>query len=56
LALRTKDLLKDWLPIILMALLFFVGVSFYFYMPLSGMTDPPMQWGYPRTVEGFSTP
>ncbi|MGH8023874.1 MAG: TPR end-of-group domain-containing protein, partial [Limisphaerales bacterium] len=23
------------------------------YMPLSGMTNPPMQWGYPRTVEGF---
>ena len=26
---------------------------FYFYEPLSGMTYPPMQWGYPRTVEGF---
>src|SRR5258708_5223269 len=22
-------------------------------MPLAGMTNPPMQWGYPRTVEGF---
>ena len=30
-----------------------LGVSFYFYMPISCMTDPPMQWGYPRTVEGF---
>jgi len=22
-------------------------------MPLAGMTNPPMEWGYPRTVEGF---
>ena len=29
------------------------GAAFYFYMPLAGMTNPPMQWGYPRTVEGF---
>ena len=26
---------------------------FIFYEPISGMTVPPMQWGYPRTVEGF---
>src|SRR5262249_41790988 len=30
-----------------------VGALFYFYMPLAGMTNPPMEWGYPRTVEGF---
>src|SRR5689334_17913451 len=24
-----------------------------FYMPVAGMSNPPMQWGYPRTVEGF---
>jgi tetratricopeptide (TPR) repeat protein len=29
------------------------GAAFYFYMPIAGMTDPPMQWAYPRTVEGF---
>src|SRR5436309_9264235 len=22
-------------------------------MPLAGMSNPPMEWGYPRTVEGF---
>jgi hypothetical protein len=53
LSLRTKHYWKDWLPPIFMGLLFVVGFSFYFYMPVSGMTDPPMQWGYPRTVEGF---
>ena len=34
-------------------LLWFFGAAFYFYMAISGMTNPPMEWGYPRTVEGF---
>jgi hypothetical protein len=29
------------------------GACLLFYMPLAGMTNPPMEWGYPRTVEGF---
>jgi hypothetical protein len=29
------------------------GAAFYMYMPLAGLTNPPMQWGYPRIVEGF---
>ena len=29
------------------------GVLFYLYMPLAGMSNPPMQWGYPRIREGF---
>ena len=30
-----------------------LGVSFYLYMPVASMTNPPMNWGYPRTVQGF---
>jgi thioredoxin-like negative regulator of GroEL len=30
-----------------------VGAAFYLYMPLAGMTNPPLNWGYPRTVTGF---
>jgi tetratricopeptide (TPR) repeat protein len=30
-----------------------LGASFYLYMALAGMSTPPMQWGYPRTVDGF---
>lgn len=41
------------IPSILCFPAFFAGASFYFYMPLAGMTNPPMQWGYPRTIEGF---
>jgi Flp pilus assembly protein TadD len=29
------------------------GAAFYLWMPIAGMSTPPMQWGYPRTVEGF---
>ncbi|MDD4873057.1 MAG: DUF2723 domain-containing protein [Kiritimatiellae bacterium] len=29
------------------------GVSFYLYMPLAASTNPPMNWGYAATKEGF---
>ena len=34
-------------------LLLFLGLSFYFYMPFSSDQNPPINWGYPRTWEGF---
>ncbi len=30
-----------------------LGSGFYFFMPVASMTNPPMNWGYPRTVDGF---
>lgn len=53
LGLKTKGIGTEWKSVIIMGVLWAVGASFYFYMPISGMTCPPMQWGYPRTVEGF---
>ena len=53
LAIVTKDIFAEWMPVVIMFVLWCLGVSFYFYLPISGMTNPPMQWGYPRTVEGF---
>lgn len=41
---------KSW-PLIVAAWL--VGALFYFYMPIASMTNPPLNWGYPRTEEGF---
>jgi tetratricopeptide (TPR) repeat protein len=32
---------------------FLLGAMFYFYMPIASMSNPPMNWGYPRTVAGF---
>jgi thioredoxin-like negative regulator of GroEL len=34
-------------------LLMFMGLSFYLYMPISSDQNPPINWGYPRTWEGF---
>jgi tetratricopeptide (TPR) repeat protein len=53
LAVRTKGLGGQLPRVFLMAGLWVLGISFFLYMPISGMTNPPMQWGYPRTVEGF---
>ncbi len=30
-----------------------LGVAFYLYMPLASDRNPPMNWGYARTWEGF---
>lgn len=30
-----------------------LGAAFYFFMPIAGDVCPPMNWGYPRTWEGF---
>ncbi|MDE3098134.1 MAG: DUF2723 domain-containing protein [Verrucomicrobiota bacterium] len=48
---RHQDL--GWLVVLVCGLVWLLGVSFYLYEPLSCMTDPPMQWAYPRTVQGF---
>jgi len=53
LSFKTKNIATEWKSVIFMGLLWILGASFYFYEPISGMTCPPMQWGYPRTVEGF---
>jgi thioredoxin-like negative regulator of GroEL len=50
---NTRKLGLEWFVVILCGLCWIAGAAFYFYMPLAGMTNPPMQWGYPRTVEGF---
>jgi tetratricopeptide (TPR) repeat protein len=53
LALKTKDVVSHWIPALIITLGFVLGVAFYFYMPLTSMTNPPLNWGYPRTEAGF---
>ncbi|PYM10390.1 MAG: hypothetical protein DME18_16425, partial [Verrucomicrobia bacterium] len=40
-------------PVAILAGLWLLGAAFYFYMPLASMTNPPLNWGYPRTWDGF---
>ncbi|MDB6057444.1 MAG: hypothetical protein JWO95_1288 [Verrucomicrobiales bacterium] len=53
LIIKTQSLLTECKTVIFIGLLWGLGVAFYFYMPIASMTNPPMNWGYPRTVEGF---
>jgi tetratricopeptide (TPR) repeat protein len=34
-------------------LVMWVGLAFYLYMPFSSDQNPPINWGYPRTWQGF---
>jgi transmembrane protein TMEM260 (protein O-mannosyltransferase) len=49
----TRKFFSEWKTTLSCALLFFAGTSAWFLLPLFSMADPPMNWGYPRTVEGF---
>ena len=50
---KTGGLMTEWKTTLVAFVLLGLGSCFYFYEAISGMTDPPMEWGYPRTVEGF---
>ncbi|HLH56631.1 MAG TPA: DUF2723 domain-containing protein [Verrucomicrobiae bacterium] len=52
-AFKARRLGWEWLIVIGCGCCWILGAAFYFYMPLAGMTNPPMEWGYPRTVDGF---
>lgn len=53
LTVRTRRLLTRWKTALMCCLLGLLALSAYFYLPLASMTNPPVNWGYPRTVEGF---
>lgn len=50
---KTNKIFTEWKSILFMGGMWTLGVLVYLYSPVSCMTVPPMQWGYPRTVEGF---
>jgi hypothetical protein len=50
---RTRRFGSEWKSACLCGVLFLIGLGFYLYLPFASMTNPPMNWGYPRTAEGF---
>ncbi len=50
---KADKLFTEWRPLLLISVAWMVGSAFYFFMPVSSMTNPPMNWGYARTWEGF---
>lgn len=49
----TRQIFTEWKCVLGCAASFFLGLSLYLYVPIASMTNPPMNWGYPRTAEGF---
>ena len=53
LILLTTRLGREWLSALYCGGAWALGAAFYLYMPLASMSNPPLNWGYPRTVGGF---
>src|SRR2546423_7691767 len=44
---------REWVSALICGGAWLIGAAFYLYMPLASMSNPPLNWGYPRTVTGF---
>lgn len=53
LSMMTRKIFTEWRSLLVLVAGFVIGVMFYFYMPIASMTNPPLNWGYPRTETGF---
>lgn len=49
----TRAMFTCWRTVLTSGLCFVLGLLPYFLVPVFSMTTPPMDWGHPRTVEGF---
>ncbi len=43
----------NWRRALICTAAFLIGCSFYMYMPIASSTNPPMNWGYAWTKQGF---
>jgi thioredoxin-like negative regulator of GroEL len=53
LIMQTTRLGREWISALWCGGAWALGAAFYLYMPLASMSNPPLNWGYPRTVGGF---
>jgi len=49
----TRQAFSEWKAILICSGFLLLGLLPYFYLPIASMMNPPINWGYPRTVEGF---
>jgi thioredoxin-like negative regulator of GroEL len=52
-ALQARAFGTEWAATLGAGVAWVIGAAFYLYMPLASMSNPPLNWGYPRTVTGF---
>ncbi len=53
LAMQTEGLGSHVFHAFCLGMCWALGALFYFFMPVASATNPPMNWGYARTWEGF---
>lgn len=53
LVMRGQWVTRGVVPALLQYGMVILGMCLYLYMPLASATNPPMNWGYTRTVDGF---
>jgi hypothetical protein len=53
LVILTRKLFTQWKAIALCTVFFLLGLVPHLHLPISSMTNPPVNWGYPRSVQGF---
>jgi hypothetical protein len=53
LVIGTRRAFSEWRAILICNGFLLLGLLPYFYLPIASMMNPPINWGYPRTVEGF---
>jgi len=53
LVIGTRGAFSEWKAVLICIGLFLIGLAVYFYAPIASMMNPPMNWAYPRTTEGF---
>jgi len=49
----TREIFTEWRRVLGMVLCVALGLCLFVYLPISSDFNPPMNWGYPRTWEGF---
>jgi len=54
LAVVTRKVFTEWKAVLISGAALALGLALYLYVPIASMTNPPINWSYPRTVEGFS--
>ena len=50
---QSRRILARWKTVLGCTAALVLGLTPYLYVPVVSMTNPPMNWGYPRTVGGF---
>ena len=50
---QTRRLFTEWKTIQICGVLFLLGLLAYIYEPIASMTNPPVNWAYARTADGF---